>query len=343
VDAQSEGGLEGFAAVAALDELTDDHARLFRLYWAVFGRQPDAEGALYWISELDGCLTLDQAAHWFMAGQEFERAYGTLDDEAFVDRIYRNVLARQPDGPGLAYWVDTLTSGQLDRPGVVLNVSLSDEFTSRHPYPSDGVPGRSCVLPGGAFTNRSVHTFTDPAAHTLALVDGVLSGGDDLRLAMPSTVIERGGFHQSTHPGALPMSTPDQPLVRTTVMASRGRGTSLTGAIDVATEPDTAITSPVSGVVARAGSYTLYCRYTDGYIVINPDERPDLEVKILHVQGVAVRSGDRVETGQFVADHATLFPFQSQIDALTGEPSWPHVHIEVVDPSIPRNRSGGSC
>lgn len=341
--AQTEGGLEGFAAVAALDELTDDHARLFRLYWAVFGREPDADGAIYWIAQVDGCLTLDEAAHWFMAGREFERAYGDPDNDAFVTAIYYNVLGRHPDESGRAYWVDKLATGELDRPGVVLNVSLSDEFTTRHPYPSDGVPARSCLLPTGALTTRSVHTFADPAASTLAIVEDGLPGGEGLSLAMPSPVIERAGFHQSTHPGALAMTTPDAAEVRTSTMASRGRGTALTGAIDVTTEPDTVITAPVSGTVARAGSYTLYCRYRDGYVVINPDERPDLEVKLLHVQEVAVQAGQRVEVGDVIAGHATKFPFTSQIDALTAEPSWPHVHIEVVDPSIPRNRSGGTC
>ena len=38
-----------FDTIASLDELTGDHARLFRLYWAFFGREPDAEGALYWV------------------------------------------------------------------------------------------------------------------------------------------------------------------------------------------------------------------------------------------------------------------------------------------------------
>ena len=107
-------------------------------------------------------------------------------------------------------------------------------------------------------------------------------------------------------------------------------------------EPATPIVAPLAGTVARAGGYTLYCRYKDGYVVINPDGRPDLEVKLLHSQGVSVEAGERVEAGETVAAHATRFPFTSQVDALTGEPSWPHVHIEVVDPSVPR-RSSGSC
>ncbi len=326
-----------FATIAALDELTSDHARLFRLYWAFFNRQPDPGGALYWIVRHDECLALDAIADSFAVSREFSDRYGLLDDTSFVETIYDNVLGRQADASGLAYWVAQLTTDRLSRGGVVLNVSLSGEFVSNHPYPSDPVLSRPCVSPAARAeaARRVAAQIEDPASVPLATAVG-------LTLRAPAEMIELAGFHQSSHPGALPMTAADNPIDMT-VMASRGRGTVRTGALDVAVEPTATILSPVAGRVARAGSYTLYCRYRDGFVVINPDGRPDLEVKILHVQGVAVRAGQRVEVGQPVAANATTFPFVSQIDHLTGEPSWPHVHIEVVDPSIPRRPSSGSC
>jgi hypothetical protein len=58
-----------------------------------------------------------------------------------------------------------------------------------------------------------------------------------------------------------------------------------------------------------------------------------------------VRAGDHVAAGETVlARGPTPLPFESQVDEFTAEPSWPHVHIEVVDPSIPnRPRGGGGC
>ncbi|MDH3683130.1 MAG: DUF4214 domain-containing protein [Acidimicrobiia bacterium] len=322
-----------FDAIASHDELTADHANVFRLYWAFFGRSPDPGGALYWIDQRDACLGLDAIADVFADSAEFLGRYGRLTDQAFVELIYHNVLERPGDPGGLAYWTDLLTRDELSRGGVVLNVSLSAEFTGRYPYPSDGVPARSCQLPDGRSTGRSVDVVD---GQPLATVAG-------LTIIAPAAAIERAGFHQSTHPGALGMSPMRPAPVRLTTMATRHRGTHERGAIDIVTEPRTAITAPVAGTVARAGSYTLYCRYRDGYVVINPDSRPGLEVKILHVQDVVVGAGQRVEAGQVIASHATKFPFRSQIDDLTAEPSWGHVHIEVVDPSIPRKRSSGSC
>ena len=128
-------------------------------------------------------------------------------------------------------------------------------------------------------------------------------------------------------------------------LESRDRGTSARTAADVVSDPDAAIRAPVTGRVLRAGSYVLYCDHTDDYAVIEPDERPGWEVKLLHIAGVLVRPGDRVVAGEtVVAGGPTQLPFESQVDEITAAPAWPHVHIEVVDPSIPdRPSPGGGC
>jgi hypothetical protein len=69
---------------------------------------------------------------------------------------------------------------------------------------------------------------------------------------------------------------------------------------------------------------------------------PGWEVKLLHVQGLRVGVGARVEAGvTVVAAGPRLFPFRSQVDDHTAAPHWPHVHVEVVDLAIPDRPSGG--
>ena len=325
-----------FESVALLDELTSDHATLFRLYQAFFGRDPDVAGALYWIELLDRCTSLNKIAQEFAGSQEFIERYGALDDAAFVELTYGNVLGRASDPGGHHYWTGKIRGGELSRGGVMLHVSLSDEFRSLHQYPSDEVPARPCRLPGGVPTARSITLL--PIGPLATVPD---AGG--LVIANPAVALEMAGFHQSSHPGALAMAAVGGVGLESSVMDSRNRGTVATGAIDIAVHPLVSIHAPVSGSVVRAGEYLLYCTYGDGFVVINPDDRPDLEVKVLHVQDVAVSPGDRVEVGDRIAGYASVFPFRSQVDDLTAEPSWPHVHIEVVDPSVPRNRSSGSC
>ena len=164
-------------------------------------------------------------------------------------------------------------------------------------------------------------------------------------LVHPAERVERIGFHQSNHEGARELSTlatAVQPLT----LESRERLTNTRTAADVVVDPTTAIRAPVTGRVLRAGTYVLYCKHSDDYVVIEPDGHPGWEVKILHIDGEQVSKGQRVEAGVTqLAPRATPLPFESQVDELSAaQPAWPHVHIEVVDPSIPNIPSpGGGC
>lgn len=165
-----------------------------------------------------------------------------------------------------------------------------------------------------------------------------------LALVHPAIVVERVGFHESNHDGAQTLtvaSTAAAPME----LESRERGTAPNSAADIVVDPGAEIRSPVSGVVKRAGGYILYCKHRDDYVVIRPDGQPELEVKILHINGVQVAPGQRVEAGQTVlAPRSTPLPFPSQVDETTASPAWPHVHLEVVDPRIKnRPKPGSGC
>ncbi len=335
--ASADDGIERetltFEQVAAIDELTAPHADVLRLYWAFFDRPPDAGGALYWLEQFEQCVRIDDIVESFSLSAEFGATYGPVDDLAFMDLIYRNVLDRAPDTDGLGYWLGLLTTGRIDRADAMLHFSLSPEFARAHPLPSDGVPGRGCRLGGRGPSSARAVTVRPPIP---------FASVGDVVLTAPSMAIERIGFHQSTNDGALPQSPLDAGWPVST-LASRNRDTDRRGAADVVVHPMLDITSPVTGTVLRSGGYTLYCRHRDDFVVVEPDARPGWEVKVLHLDGVTVGRGDRVEAGRTViAPRAHLLPFGSQIDDLTANPSWPHVHIEVIDPSIPDRITPGS-
>jgi murein DD-endopeptidase MepM/ murein hydrolase activator NlpD len=165
-------------------------------------------------------------------------------------------------------------------------------------------------------------------------------GGVALR--HPSRRVERVGFHQSNHEGARQLTVAPTAVAPVT-LETRDRLTPARTAADVVSDPKVEIRAPVTGRVKRAGSYVLYCKHSDDFLVIEPDAHPGWEVKLLHIDGVLVRSGDRVVAGQtVVAAGPTHLPFESQVDGLSEGDAWPHVHIEVVDPSIPNEPSPGS-
>lgn len=165
----------------------------------------------------------------------------------------------------------------------------------------------------------------------------------ELELLHPAQSVERIGFHESSHDGAQQLK-----IVETTaawiVMDTRDRGNESRTAADIVVDPADSLIAPISGQVIRAGSYTLYCKHPDNFIVIEPEGQPGWEVKMFHILDLTVQAGDVVVGGQTqVAVGARLLPFDSQVDAYTASPAWGHVHIEVVDPSIPDRKSSGGC
>jgi len=187
-------------------------------------------------------------------------------------------------------------------------------------------------------TTPAARAVTEVAWTPFATVGG-------LTLTHPSALVERVAFHQSSHDGARQLVALPTAVAALT-LEDRKRDTGAQGAADVVVDPASEIRAPVTGRVVRAGTYVLYCKHSDDYVVIDPDDRPGWEVKMLHIDGVRVRPGDRVVAGRTViAPRATQLPFESQVDEVrTGDPAWPHVHIEVVDPTIrDRPSPGGGC
>lgn len=168
---------------------------------------------------------------------------------------------------------------------------------------------------------------------------------EGLVLTYPTQFVERVGLHESNRAGARTLGV--LPTAGDVIdLPSRSRNTNARTAADVLSEPSGAVRAPVSGKVLRAGTYTLYCKYTDSFLVIQPDGRPGWEVKLLHISGLTIAAGDRVEAGVTqVATNPTRLPFKSQVEDYSASPVWPHVHIEVVDPSIknPPGVGGSGC
>ena len=165
----------------------------------------------------------------------------------------------------------------------------------------------------------------------------------DLEVRMPVSRYETVGFHESGHDGAFQLEVAN--LDDWSTLASRGRGTGSRTAADIVARVDEPVMAPIDGTVIRAGSYTLYCDHTDNFVVIEPSGRPGWELKIFHFSGLQVGVGDEViASDTMIATGGRILPFVSQVDEFTAEPSNPHVHIEVIDTSIPdRPSSGGGC
>lgn len=104
--------------------------QLHRLYLAWFDRRADPSGLSHWRRvRANGAGLFDVSAQFFPSG-EFGDTYGDVEDEAFVELVYANVLDRSPDAGGRAFWLDQLAGGR-ERSEVIVLFSESPEFVER--------------------------------------------------------------------------------------------------------------------------------------------------------------------------------------------------------------------
>ena len=110
-----------------------------RLYDTMFGRLPDGSGLANWTHALESGTSLQTVANGFFGSQEFQTAYGGLNDSQFVTLLYHNVLHRDPDPAGLGDWLTALSGGE-SRAQVAVGFSESGEHIANlAPYIDNGV------------------------------------------------------------------------------------------------------------------------------------------------------------------------------------------------------------
>ncbi|WP_299030418.1 DUF4214 domain-containing protein [uncultured Sulfitobacter sp.] len=162
-----------FANAATQANWSDD---VYRLYKATLDRAPDKAGFEGWTSALASGTDFTTATNGFVNSREFQNTYGLLDDAAFVELLYQNVLGRAADAGGLAGWLDQLANG-ASRASVVGGFSQSGEFVQATAADltawmkglgvDDTLDGGadSNILVGGLFADVFVFNVEDRGTH----------------------------------------------------------------------------------------------------------------------------------------------------------------------------------
>lgn len=114
------------------------------------------------------------------------------------------------------------------------------------------------------------------------------------------------------------------------IMQSRGRATNPTTAVDISAEAGSDVYAPVTGVVSAAEPYLLYGKYDDSKVCIIPDGNAGIEAVMIHIEGISVTPGERVEAG--ITRIASLRDisswFVSEISRLYTHDEGNHVHLQ---------------
>ncbi|HWJ95025.1 MAG TPA: DUF4214 domain-containing protein [Telluria sp.] len=101
-----------FDDVAVALDLDGTAAKAYRLYAAAFDRTPDLAGLGYWLGQMDKGMSLLDVAKGFIQNDEFVKLYGaSRTHESFLDKLYHNILHRDPDPEGVKFWAKAMDAG----------------------------------------------------------------------------------------------------------------------------------------------------------------------------------------------------------------------------------------
>jgi len=107
-------------------------AQVFRIYQAVFLRDPDEGGFTAFTNSLQaGVQTTQAITAEFVGSEEFQNTYGSLDNAGFVELLFTNVLPGNTDTQGRADFTEALDAGALTRADMVAEFVNSFEFVQR--------------------------------------------------------------------------------------------------------------------------------------------------------------------------------------------------------------------
>ena len=136
----SDGLAIGDAGTAVATILDDDlpafasrdcAAKVARLYEAALDRSADRGGFEFWVDALGKGEALSSLASCFLASGEFAARFGhaASTDDAFVGRLYQNVLGRAGEAQGHGFWRASLEKG-VSRDEVLAAFSESAEHVA---------------------------------------------------------------------------------------------------------------------------------------------------------------------------------------------------------------------
>lgn len=92
---------------------SETQQEIIEVYIGTFNRAPDASGLAYWVSNIEnsGWSINDVATSMFDSSEVALEYPDTLTNEQFLNQVYNNVLGRNGDSEGIAYWLTQMDAG----------------------------------------------------------------------------------------------------------------------------------------------------------------------------------------------------------------------------------------
>lgn len=112
-------------------------------YVGIFDRAPDAGGFQYWVNSVKSGTDMVGLCNSFIASSEYKNSHVGETNTQFVESLYHNVLNRDADAGGLAYWVNALNNGTSKgsiAAGMIIDVSQNNNW-AYDLYIAGDIPG----------------------------------------------------------------------------------------------------------------------------------------------------------------------------------------------------------
>ena len=117
-----------FSDVNVALDTTANPGEAYRIYKAAFDRAPDLVGLGFWINALDNGHSALEMASGFTNSPEFISLYGANNsNDDYLNLLYNNVLDRDGDLGGHAFWLGHLDAGTVTREKLLIDFSESIE------------------------------------------------------------------------------------------------------------------------------------------------------------------------------------------------------------------------
>lgn len=165
------------------------------LYIGILGRSADAAGLKYWADEIEaGTMVLENTRAAFIQQDEYTSIYGGLSSTELVTKVYQNLLAREPDSGGLAYWLKEIESKGPVTPDMIVPAILN-AAKENGGNDADVVNGKTSVA--NDFTSRTTDKIADTALLDAAkqVVDSISPDTDSIAEAQTLTTSLLSGLN----------------------------------------------------------------------------------------------------------------------------------------------------
>lgn len=268
------------------------------LYVGYLGRAADKAGLDFWVKAIEsGTSTLESVALGFTLSEEYKAQYAGLTTTQLVAKVYKNVLGRDADADGLAFWAgevnkgvikaDTLVKTMISSLGAIDQLTIDNKVTAANAYTTAAGDNYSIEAGKAAVqgASASAQTFTLTGGVDTADTAGSFRNGSNIEGSFKfttgnETIVAANAAALGATDTLIDGSTADKDVLQLTLDASNPVGATITNIETFQVR------------ATNAAAATLDLRNVTGLKTLEISGTPAGAITVVGTAGSATRLGD---------------------------------------------------